>query len=243
MNVQDRRRLLGPPNARPVAFSKVLEEPTEISNVSSNDKALPYMKMGLLTNCNGSSYIESGDDNLMLITSVYGPKPIRGSFTSKAVLTVHLENSIATANNSDGSTDDGKNFNTSDDYKDLSFFLKNIFDSVVQLDKYPKSGIDIFVKVVNTDSANTSNIPKLLQMCCNGILLGLVDANMEISDLVGIGIISHECCVSFIKNGLEMCGFWKMKDEDEQDIEEIVGKCKENYLENKYLISSYLNGD
>ncbi|EDO16171.1 hypothetical protein Kpol_1026p19, partial [Vanderwaltozyma polyspora DSM 70294] len=130
MNVQDRRRLLGPPNAKPIAFSPSIgERNVSETKESKNLEQQVTFNTGLIENCNGSSLVEVIDPKLSrhqtsLITSVYGPRAIKGSFTSQANMTIQLKN---------GSVE---KYNTSE-LKEISTFLTGVFNSVVNLSRYP----------------------------------------------------------------------------------------------------------
>ena len=73
------------------------------------------------------------------------------------------------------------------------------------------------------------------------IVLGLVDANIEISDLPGCGFNNNNA-ICFTKNGTEMIGFWKDKGsiENETSFIDSLDTCKEQYLKIKGLMADYL---
>lgn len=247
MNVQDRRRLLGPANAKPIVFTKPSKHATTKKTYCSISNM--YIKTGLIKNCNGSSYLElvlEDGSKFLLITSVYGPKPIRGSFVSKAAVSVHINsdtNEIATTGNILSNDFDVMFQNDEETLKDLSGYLKNCFDSTIQLEKYPKSGIDIFVNVVSSSNLQVST-PFFLKQSINGILSALIDANIEVSDLIGSGVSNNNCITTFIKNGQEIVGFWKMDDDEAEDyaasVAEVVEVCKQDYFANKKVLLQFL---
>lgn len=233
MNVQDRRRLLGPGNAKPIQFSSSTTETTSKEESTTPDKESLFIESGLISNSNGSSYLEVTDENktqyhALLITSVYGPRPIRGSFTSRASLTIQFKEVTL------------EKFTTGE-IKEVCNFLTNIFNAVVNLERYPKSGIDIFLNLIqhsSTDNQET-DIASVIPTCINGITLALTNAGIEILDMVSAGRYKGSIA-SFVKNGDEMVGFWKDDENEDEDIVEIIENCKKQYWKNKDLMISYL---
>lgn len=237
MNVQDRRRLLGPANAKPIAFSAYV--PTDNSenqkDAHSHEPEQVTLSTGLIENCNGSSLVEFKDyqnsfHQTSLITSVYGPRAIKGSFTSQAVLSIQLKN---------GSLE---KYDTSE-LKEVASFLTSVFNSVVNLSRYPKSGIDIFIyltydKELSFDESKKSFISAIIPYCITGITLALTNAGIEIVDLASAGYHSGDV-FSFIKNGEEVIGYWK-DDGDAENITESLALCKEQYLHYKVLMTNHL---
>lgn len=237
MNIQDRRRLLGPANAKPISFSVPV---VGVDNPSQNEESseqLVSMHTGLIDNCNGSSLVEVKDTAELshqssLITSVYGPRALRGSFTSSASLSVHLEN---------GSL---QKYGSSQ-LKEVSSFLAGIFNSVVNRSRYPKSGIDIFIyltydKNLSQEGSGPANLSAIIPYCITGVTLALVDAGIEVLDMASAGV-HHGNVFAFVKNGQEVAGFWK----DEGACEEIMESlepCRRDYLRYRELMIKYLMG-
>lgn len=234
MNVQDRRRILGPANARPIAFS-VSPKEIEESSKDTKDERLISMHTGLIENCNGSSLVEAKDTSVLLhqsslITSVYGPRALRGSFTSNASLSIQLEN---------GSLEKYSN----SQLKEVSNFLTGIFNSVVNRSRYPKSGIDIFLyltydKDLNSDESRMGHLSSIIPFCITGITLALIDAGIEVLDTASAGV--HDGNVfAFLKNGQEVAGFWK--DEGECDsIMNALEPCRTEYFHYRELMIRHL---
>ncbi|CCC67140.1 hypothetical protein NCAS_0A05820 [Naumovozyma castellii] len=229
MNVQDRRRLLGPSAAKPIVFTTVTSETTKVSEQEQqeqkqNETAALTIKSGVVENCNGSTLIESS--KFSLLTSVYGPKSIRGSFTSQGTITIQLKNGVV------------ENYQTTE-LKEVSSWLVGIFNSVVNLENYPKSGIDIFVNLIIDKQGDIS---KLIPFLIMGICLALVDGGIEIIDIVTGGEVNGNV-VSFTRNGEEIVGFWKDHgefDNNDDDLMNDLEKCKKQYLEYKNLMINYL---
>ncbi|CCD24596.1 exosome non-catalytic core subunit MTR3 NDAI_0D02820 [Naumovozyma dairenensis CBS 421] len=228
MNVQDRRRLLGPGNAKPIAFASSLEpetEPLKAEEVAKKD-GIPSLsiKSDIIENCNGSTLIES--DEFSIVTSVYGPKSIRGSFTSQGTISIQLKNGIV------------EKYQTNE-LKEVASWLVGIFNSVVNLEKYPKSGIDIFVNLVID---KTNDISKLIPFIVMSTCLALVDSGIEMIDLTTAAEIDGNV-ISFTKGGEEIVGFWKDNGDavfNDEDFTSILGRCKEQYINYKSLMVNYL---
>lgn len=235
MNVQDRRRLLGPPNAKPISFglpAEGVENPHQTEHASEE---LISIHTGLIDNCNGSSLVEIKDTaeslhQSSLITSVYGPRALRGSFTASASLSIHLEN---------GSLQKYGNSQLSE----VASFLTGIFNSVVNRSRYPKSGIDIFIyltydKDLRQGNFGHMNLSALIPYCITGVTLALVDAGIEILDMASAGV--HRGNVfAFVKNGQEVAGFWKDEGES-QEIMESLEPCRKQYFRYREVMVKYL---
>ncbi|CAI4038847.1 hypothetical protein SMKI_06G1960 [Saccharomyces mikatae IFO 1815] len=245
MNVQDRRRLLGPAAAKPMAFSNTTIHTLENKSTSAlpkNSECEQELSLhtGFIENCNGSALVESRDakHQTSLITAVYGPRSIRGSFTSQGTISIQLKNGLL------------EKYNTNE-LKEVSSFLMGIFNSVVNLSRYPKSGIDIFVyltydkelqnKCLDDESQSKqifSQISSLIPHCITSITLALVDAGIELVDMAAAGEVCGTV-VSFIKNGEEIVGFWK-DNGDNEDLSGCLDRCKEQYIRHRDLMISCL---
>ncbi|SCW00954.1 LAFE_0D01816g1_1 [Lachancea fermentati] len=231
MSVSDRRRILGPTNARPIQFAPLNEDSKKIDTERKNLNKSVFIENGLVSNSNGSSYLETRDSNgieypTLLLTSVYGPRPTRGSFNSKASLTIQFKEVTA------------ENFPTGE-LKELCNFLTNIFNAVINLAGYPKSGIDIFLNLIQHEGPSGEySREAILPTCINGITLALVDAGIEIFDMVSAGSYNGTV-VSFTKNGEEIVGLWKDTG-DVEDLVETIEKCKEQYYQNRSTMIKYL---
>ncbi|CAI4062623.1 exosome non-catalytic core subunit MTR3 SKDI_07G4080 [Saccharomyces kudriavzevii IFO 1802] len=245
MNVQDRRRLLGPAAAKPMAFSNAIideqqKKPVNMPSKDSENGDELSLHTGFIENCNGSALVEARNlrHQTSLITAVYGPRSIRGSFTSQGTISIQLKNGLL------------EKYNTNE-LKEVSGFLMGIFNSVVNLSRYPKSGIDIFVYLTydknlqseapagESQSKKTfSEISYLIPHCITSITLALADAGIEIVDMAGAGE-ANGTVVSFIKNGEEIVGVWKDEGNNE-DLLESVDDCKEQYRRYRDLMISCL---
>ncbi|QLL34332.1 hypothetical protein HG536_0G01910 [Torulaspora globosa] len=223
MKVQDRRRILGPSNAKPIEFGADRAAASKAVKSSDEPEQL-VLRTGVIENCNGSSLVEvnGGGRQVSLLSSVYGPRALRGSFTAMAAISIQLQN--GSQEKYDSSL-----------LREAASFLSNIFEAVVNRSRYPKSGIDIFVYLTyDLEQASRTNIAAIIPHCITAVTLALADAGIEIVDLAGGGFHGGNV-FSFIKNGEEITGFWK----DEGVGDDVAGsleECKRSYLRYKGLM-------
>lgn len=80
--------------------------------------------------------------------------------------------------------------------KMISQFVKDSLEPSILLEKYPKSGIDIFITVLNRGAATAIGnkkggkelaVKELTSACVNAASVALVDANIEVKDVVTCG--------------------------------------------------------
>lgn len=70
---------------------------------------------------------------------------------------------------------------------EMTMFLKQTFEAVILTEKFPKSQIDIYVEVLQSDGSNYS-------ACVNAATLAIIDAGIPIKDYV------CACSVSLIRD-------------------------------------------
>lgn len=235
MSVQDRRRILGPAEAKPLQFAAITPvrtvENRDDGNGNKSGKESVFISTDLVTNANGSSYLEYMDgtsDQVLVMSSVFGPRPLRGSFQSKASVSIQFKEVTL------------EHLNTGE-IKEICTFLTNVFNAVINVEKYPKSGIDIFIDLIQHSNSNLTeeaNIVNILPTCINSITMALVDAGIEIIDLVSAGSKDNSV-VAFIRNGHEIVGIWS-DDDNVTDISKLIEECKAKYLVNKQTLVQYL---
>lgn len=225
MNVQDRRRILGPSEAKPLVFSTEILHESNVINLEKNDEKndslfeLPNCQNKIISNCNGSSIVET--TKLSLLTSVYGPRSTRQqTFQSRGVLNIILQCDIFSNEN----------------LKELSQFLISILENCIVLDKYPKSGIDIFVEFNVYQFDDLINyIPYLII----GILISLIDADIEIFELP-ICTLINDNVICLGQNGSQIIGFWK--DQGNLDnLTDLLDKSLNQYSEIRKFLNQYIS--
>jgi exosome complex component MTR3 len=230
MNVTDRRRICGPASAKPLVFGALPANIQSKRKVDLNREddieaqiSRTFIKTNLISNANGSSYIEL-DGNIVSV-SVYGPRPIRGSFMDKAGLSVTLD-------------DVG---DVMDDLMKKKFcnYIENSFMGVINLDKYPKSGIDIFVNVISVQNVEELYL-KLLSIISDATTLALIDAKIEVLDIVTTGFDSfNNTVMSYVKND-ELVGILCESLNPLDNLKDIMERTQKKAALMKSAIVSYL---
>lgn len=264
MNVQDRRRLLGPPNAKVPKLGQSSDpnssqEPIAESE-KSNDIRNFFIKTGLINNANGSSYFEI--DDTIIEVGVFGPRPIRGSFIDRASFSVeckflpYINQPMSQIfNNQDKS-------HLSNIETKISTYVETALLSSILLEKYPKSTIDIFINVISFNSSKNSLL-NLINWIINSSSVALVNSGIELKDLVTSGQVIYnekseelrkdcsiindgdiECVASFMnmKNN-EIVAFWIEGDKNEineNKLNNLINGCNDMSKIIRQNINSYL---
>lgn len=220
MNVQDRRRILGPVEAKPLVF---VPEPNSENKIKEADTVvefeLPNCQNKIISNCNGSSIVETS--KISLLTSVYGPRSTRQqTFQSLGLLNIIIQCDLFPNEN----------------LKELSQFLISILENCIALDKYPKSGIDIFVEInIYQFKDLISYIPYLMI----GILISLIDADIEIFE-IPICTLIDDNIICLGQNGSQIIGFWK----DQGNLDNLIGsldKSSKQHSEIRNFLTQYIS--
>lgn len=228
MNVQDRRRILGPAAAKPLVFASSNE--SQMPSTTNKDET--NFQNGIISNSNGSSIVES--NKISLLTSVYGPRSTRDvSFQPNCKINVILQS---------------EKFDTKN-LKELSQFLVSVLKCCICLENYPKSGIDIFINFnIEDEDQIVEYIPSLVAGC----LIALIDANIEVTDIIGAVTLNHTA-VCLGQNGDQLLGVWKdpykltnnnnnIDDyEDSLPLDEIIKLCQERFLVTRQQLIGFIS--
>ncbi|KAH3769435.1 exosome complex component RRP41-like [Dreissena polymorpha] len=130
-------------------------------------------KLGVFNQADGSAYIEQG--NTKVLAAVYGPHEIRGS-RSKILhdrVLVNCQYSMATF-----STGERKRRPRGDrKSKEMTMHLQQTFNAAILTNLHPRSQIDIFVEVLQSDGGNYC-------ASVNAATLALIDAGIPMKDYV-----------------------------------------------------------
>lgn len=183
MNV-DRRRILGPQSA--ATPSRTTEADSVQLGTEDGSQIKFFIKSGLLKNASGLAYLETGDT--IVEVSVYGPRPIRGLYIERASLSVecrflpYITQPNEVVFNGNANRNNGRTGLTSIEHRILSF-VETALLSTIPLEKYPKSTIDVFVNVLSFNS-NTRSVLNLAAWTVTCASLAMVDANIEMRDLI-----------------------------------------------------------
>lgn len=195
--MSDRRRLLGPVNAKVPNLGLNLDpnsKPKKVTTKNNDEVRKMFLQSGLVTNANGSAYLEVGDTIIQV--SVFGPRPIRGSFIDRASFSVECKflpyvtqpNEITFNGKSTNFNNNGRSSLTNIEQKISSYLETSLLPSIL-LEKYPKSTIDLFVTVISTDSTSNSDssLLNLINWIINCSSVALVDSGIELKDIVTSG--------------------------------------------------------
>ncbi|KAK3855101.1 hypothetical protein Pcinc_038477 [Petrolisthes cinctipes] len=186
MGSRDSRRILGPEKS--VAYS-LLQPPCQRSFLNSThtrtdgrspaDTRKHFLSVGLISEAKGSSYVEAG--NTKVCCGVYGPRDVqRGSdfkMSCQVVCQVKMSPFSCPVRLPPASGDRDR---------EMSRQLKNALESVIILDKFPKSEIDVYITVVEDGGG-------LLAACVTAAGLALAHANIDMYDIVvGASVLYHD---------------------------------------------------
>ncbi|RCK62397.1 Exosome complex component MTR3 [Candida viswanathii] len=155
--MSDRRRILGPlgmihPNIPATPQQQQQQQPPPLPPPPFPTQRHPTH--GIISNANGSAYLEIA--NTILEVSIFGPRPIRGSFIDRATLSIeckflpHIIPQPQGAVFNDGTTKNTRTGMTGVEHR-LSSYLETCFLPCLVLEKYPKSSIDIQVSIISVD--------------------------------------------------------------------------------------------
>ncbi|PWW71711.1 hypothetical protein C7212DRAFT_287530 [Tuber magnatum] len=197
----DRRRINGPPEGTtPLVFpsgsthkSMIKRSPTTLRRI--------FLKTSLTPPATGSAFLElptpscPSTPTLKLTTSVYGPRPLPSSttFSPNARLTAELKFSpFSTPGRRRGYIRDGVE-------RDLSAQLSLALGKSVDVGKYPKSAIDVFVSVLDCEgglgdpndvksSGVEVGLMSVLAAAISCAGAAIADAGIECFDLVAGGV-------------------------------------------------------
>ncbi|KAF8541403.1 exoribonuclease [Trichophaea hybrida] len=189
MALPDRRRINGPPGATapPVFFS---QRPPPPRLRAPDGLRKIFIKTSLTPPATGSAFFElSAPNTLKLSASVYGPRPLPPSagFSPHARITAELKFApFSTEGNRRGYVRDALE-------RDLSAQLQIALASSVKTAAYPKSGIDVFVTVLDCEGSIEEGGEWLgcMQALAGAITCSstaIADAGIECVDLVSAGI-------------------------------------------------------
>jgi exosome complex component MTR3 len=197
MNVTDRRRLLGPPNVKhPLVDVLTLSAAVPKVHRANDEIRKMFLKTGLVGNANGSAFLEV--DGTIVEVSIFGPRPIKGSFIDRASFSVeskflpHIPQPNDNTFNSQPNAGSQVKTGLTIIEQKISSYIETAFLHSIMLEKYPKSTIDVFVTIISASTTPDSN-KSILNLCnwvANCTSLALVDAGIEMKDMVTSGQVS-----------------------------------------------------
>ncbi|CAL9734162.1 exosome complex component Mtr3p [Monosporozyma servazzii] len=225
MNVQDRRRILGPAGAKPLVFANSEAKVENSKETTVGKDSNISLQKGIISNSNGSSIVETA--GISLLTSVYGPRATRSmSFEPRATLNIILQSN---------------KFDTSN-LKEISNFLISVLQCCVCLEKYPKSGIDLFI---NFNIEDEDELVQYIPIMIMGCMIALIDADIEVSDIIG-GLTIDHTAVCLGQNGDQLLGLWKdpstnSNEQESLELTEIIQKCQEQYSSSRQQLIEFIS--
>ncbi|KAG0711712.1 Exosome complex component MTR3 [Chionoecetes opilio] len=185
MGSRDTRRVLGPDKSVGCEVLQPLEPlPFLKQDGRRRDGRLPhhsrklFMSVGMITQAKGSSYIEVG--NTKVCCGVYGPKDVQRGQDFKMAGQV-----LCTVKMAPFSCLQRLSPQPDKRQQEMSRQLKNTLESIIILEKFPKSQIDVFVTVIEDAGS-------LLASCVTAAGLALCHANIDVYDMVvGSSMLWH----------------------------------------------------
>lgn len=170
----DRRRRLGPANVIPLTFSTTTDKESDYLQTQKL-----FIKLSNIPTAAGSSFIQSG--NNLLLSSVYGPRPsFKRTFNSKAVVKITFQASpfLSTVNSLNKTTEVELPYQITE--STILSTLETACSNLILLDKYPKSTIDIFVNLINTD--HQTKFIDLLSLIHNSVNMALINSGIALKN-------------------------------------------------------------
>ncbi|KAG5366462.1 Exosome complex component mtr3 [Yarrowia sp. B02] len=188
----DRRRVLGPSDAVPFTLDNI--KPSEAPQTSLNPGNI-FIKTGVVENANGSAYLEF--DNIKIVAIVHGPRPMRGLFTTSAILNVDtkflptslcdIESKTALVSSTQLTQyiRSASSTQSSSLQKNVSSYVHTSLLPSILVEKYPKSTIDVSISVLS--SSNNTKTTVAAAVSCAGA--ALADSGLECTDVVTAGSV------------------------------------------------------
>jgi exosome complex component RRP41 len=208
------------------------------------------MEVGVLERADGSAYLEWGNNKVY--AGVFGPRDCPRYISSpyRAIVRVHYCMSPFASKQERMRPGPGRRS------MELSEVIKNVFENVLLLEKFPNTAIDIHVEIIQADGGTRCS-------AINAVALALVDAGLPMKDLVqavSIGKIEGKLALDLNgdednfgsadmpvtlanRNGdillLQMDGMLT-KNEISESMEKITTSCKEIYkIQREALLKRY----
>ncbi|KAI7898761.1 ribosomal protein S5 domain 2-type protein [Cokeromyces recurvatus] len=174
----DRKRVNGPETSVTPIFKKVEETPIildaekkRLDKRSVEDLRPIFLKSGLVTQANGSAYIEIG--NTKVTCAVYGPRQLKkAEFSPLCKLNCDFKFSTFSCIKRRGQIRDAEE-------KEFSQILVEALTPAVRVELLPKSAIDIYVNVLENDGTSSCLAAAIIASS-----VALADAGIEMLDQV-----------------------------------------------------------
>ncbi|KAK4165151.1 exosome complex component MTR3 [Cladorrhinum sp. PSN259] len=199
----DRRRINGPAGT---TIPPIFEDETtnqEVNVVKGRTRAPDavrkmFLKTGVTPSASGSAYLEyessakSGVSGLKLSCTVHGPRslPRSSPFSPHIVLSTHVKYAPFATKQRRGYLRDPSE-------RDLGTHLETALRGAIIADRWPKSGVDIIISVIEGDQDRSSSGPQgdetwdmmnVLSGCITVASAALADAGIDCVDTVAGGV-------------------------------------------------------
>ncbi|KAG6017930.1 3'-5'-exoribonuclease [Claviceps lovelessii] len=194
--MSDRRRVNGPAGTTQPPF---YHDNVPNTPICDRDTAFPrpvYLKTGVTPSASGSAYLEieegrnSAGFGLKLICTVYGPRslPRSAPFSPHMVISTHVKYTPFATQKRRGYLRDSSE-------RDLSLHLETALRGAIIADRWPKSGVDVIVTVIEGDRRTTVddgiddwNTMTVLGGCITVASAAIADAGIDCVDTVTGGV-------------------------------------------------------
>ncbi|KAL2267735.1 hypothetical protein VTJ83DRAFT_5012 [Remersonia thermophila] len=197
----DRRRINGPPGETIPPFFDDADRAPETAKGRfrpSNAIRKMFLKTGVTPSASGSAYLEistsakPGASGLKLSCSVHGPRslPRSAPFSPHLVLTTHVKYAPFATRQRRGYLRDSSE-------RDLSVHLETALRGAIIADRWPKSGVDIIVSILEGDQERETSrsqgdevweMMNALSGCITVAAAALADAGIDCVDTVAGGV-------------------------------------------------------
>ncbi|CAD6572835.1 MAG: hypothetical protein TREMPRED_000640 [Tremellales sp. Tagirdzhanova-0007] len=176
MTTFDRRRIQAPESSYALTFIPIHSEAGPSKRTDRrDDEARPiYLKTGLISQANGSGYIESG--GVKIACSVYGPRPKQPPYSPQGTLNLEVKFAPFASHPRRAPLRDTEPV-------PLSTLLTQHLLPTLQLHLLPKSSIDVHLLVLESDT-----IPNVLSAGLTVSSAAIADAGIAMSGL-GVGAV------------------------------------------------------
>ncbi|WWC86695.1 uncharacterized protein L201_001572 [Kwoniella dendrophila CBS 6074] len=172
----DRRRIPAPEISIPPIYEPEAGPSTKTKRVdrSDDDESPIFLKTGLISQANGSGYIEAG--GVKIACSVYGPRPKAPPYTPQGTLNLEVKFAPFASDPRRAPLRDTEPIH-------LSQLLTQSLIPLIKLDLLPKSSIDIFLLVLESESE--SSVENVLSNGLTVASAAIADAGIE---MFGLGV-------------------------------------------------------
>ncbi|KUI55171.1 Exosome complex component MTR3 [Cytospora mali] len=199
----DRRRINGPVGGTlPPVFAPAEDEvlvKTVTGRTRPSNTARPmFLKTGVTPSASGSAYLEvqtsakPGASGLKLSCTVHGPRALPRStpFSPHIILTTHVKYAPF-------ATKQRRSYVRDSTERDLSIHLETAMRGAIIADRWPKSGVDIIISVIEGDQDRSLSrgdydeawdTMNVLAGCITVASAALVDAGIDCVDTVAGGV-------------------------------------------------------